>query len=289
MKVIGIGDNVCDQYAHLGMMFPGGQALNFSVYAKMLGADASYMGVFGSDAVAEHVIRTLEELGIEHGRCRRYPGENGCARVTLENGERVFLGSNRGGVAREHPLELTDEDLEYIRSFSLVHTSNNSYFERQLPRVSATGIPISYDFSVRWVDESLVKQVAPYASWVFLSCGARPEEEVREICRDLNRAGCRRIVATRGSLGSACYDGEELIVQPPKLVEAVDTLGAGDSFATAFLLSLLEDEEEEPERTAGGRSAYRARIRRAMEKGAEFAAKTCLVQGAFGHGTALPA
>ena len=46
MRVIGIGDNVCDKYEHLKTMFPGGQALNFSVYAKMLGADASYMGVF---------------------------------------------------------------------------------------------------------------------------------------------------------------------------------------------------------------------------------------------------
>ena len=63
MKVIGIGDNVCDKYEHLSMMFPGGQALNFSVYAKMLGAESSYMGVFGDDPVAEHVIRTLDQLG----------------------------------------------------------------------------------------------------------------------------------------------------------------------------------------------------------------------------------
>ena len=189
MKVIGIGDNVCDKYEHLSMMFPGGQALNFSVYAKMLGAESSYMGVFGDDPVAEHVIRTLDQLGVEHGRCRQYHGENGCARVTLEKGDRVFLGSNRGGVAREHPLELTEEDLEYIKGFSLVHTSNNSYFERQLPRVWAAGVPISFDFSGRWTNKELVRQVAPCASWVFLSCGSLPEEEVREICREMKGAG----------------------------------------------------------------------------------------------------
>ena len=43
VRVIGIGDNVCDKYEHLKTMFPGGQALNFSVYAKLLGADASYI------------------------------------------------------------------------------------------------------------------------------------------------------------------------------------------------------------------------------------------------------
>ena len=48
-------------------------------------------------------------------------------------------------------------------------------------------------------------------------------------------------------------------------------LGAGDSFATAFLLAMLEKKD----------------IRAAMEAGAEFAAKTCLVNGAFGHGIAF--
>ena len=81
MRVIGIGDNVCDKYEHLRLMFPGGQAANFAVYAGMLGAESAYMGVFGRDEVAEHVIATLDELQVEHSRCRQYEGENGYARV----------------------------------------------------------------------------------------------------------------------------------------------------------------------------------------------------------------
>ena len=46
IKVIGIGDNVCDQYYPAKIMYPGGQAMNFSVYAKMLGAQSAYLGVF---------------------------------------------------------------------------------------------------------------------------------------------------------------------------------------------------------------------------------------------------
>ena len=45
IKVIGIGDNVCDQYYPAKIMYPGGQAMNFSVYAKMLGAQSAYLGV----------------------------------------------------------------------------------------------------------------------------------------------------------------------------------------------------------------------------------------------------
>ncbi|MEQ2383520.1 hypothetical protein WMO21_14390 [Lachnospiraceae bacterium CLA-AA-H58] len=56
IKVIGIGDNVCDQYYPAKIMYPGGQAMNFSVYAKMLGAQSAYLGVFGKDRVAEHFL-----------------------------------------------------------------------------------------------------------------------------------------------------------------------------------------------------------------------------------------
>ena len=40
------------------------------------------------------------------------------------------------------------------------------------------------------------------------------------------------------------YDGNRIYEQKPQLVEAVDTLGAGDSFAAAFLLSYVENLEK---------------------------------------------
>ena len=284
MKVIGIGDNVCDKYEHLKMMFPGGQAMNFAVYAKMLGAEASYMGVFGRDEVADHVIATLDELQVEHTHCRQYDGENGCARVTLVDGDRVFLGSNRGGITKEKPLDLTKEDLEYIKDFSHVHTSNNSHFDSQLAKVKSTGVPLSYDFSGRWNEPDRVERVAPYADYAFLSCGSITEEEAMEICKDMYAAGIPKIIATRGSYGALFYDGVGFYSQPPKLVKALDTLGAGDSFATAFLLSFTESMEREPEKMENDRAFYETELKKALEAGAEFASRTCMVQGAFGHG-----
>ena len=287
MKVIGIGDNVCDKYEHLGIMFPGGQAMNFAVYAKMLGADSSYMGVFGRDEVADHVIATLDELEVEHTRCRQYDGENGCARVTLVDGDRVFLGSNRGGITKEKPLDLTEEDLEYIKGFSHVHTSNNSHFDSQLAKVKSTGVPLSYDFSGRWNEPDRVERVAPYADYAFLSCGSVTEEEAMDICKMIYDAGIKNVIATRGSYGALFYDGVRFFSQPPKLVKAIDTLGAGDSFATAFLLSFTESMEREPEKMANDRAFYEVELKKALAAGAEFASKTCMVQGAFGHGKAF--
>ena len=172
MRVIGIGDNVCDKYVHQSTMYPGGQALNFAVYARMLGVESAYLGVFGSDEVAAHVRQTLDRRGVDRSRCRQYEGENGCARVSLVNGDRVFLGSNRGGVLREHPLELDGEDLAYIGGFDLCHTTNNSYMDEQLPRLREAGVPVSYDFSGQWTDEARVERVAPHVDYAFLSCGS---------------------------------------------------------------------------------------------------------------------
>ena len=58
-KIIAIGDNVCDKYLSRGKMYPGGQCVNTCVYAKMNGAEASYLGTYGDDKVAECVQETL--------------------------------------------------------------------------------------------------------------------------------------------------------------------------------------------------------------------------------------
>ena len=40
VKVLGFGDNVVDLYDHLHLMYPGGNAVNFAVFAKRLGVAA---------------------------------------------------------------------------------------------------------------------------------------------------------------------------------------------------------------------------------------------------------
>ena len=55
VHVIGLGDNVVDYYLHTNIVYPGGNALNFAVYADMLGYKSAYMGSFGDDENALHV------------------------------------------------------------------------------------------------------------------------------------------------------------------------------------------------------------------------------------------
>jgi sugar/nucleoside kinase (ribokinase family) len=229
----------------------------------------------------------LDELHVAHERCRRYDGENGYALVRLVDGDRVFARSNKGGIVKDHPITIDEEDIAYIRTFDLVHTSNNSYFDARLPEISHLGVPISYDFSDKWGDRAA--SVSPYITYGFISCGTLPEKDALEACRKIHEKGCRVVIATMGSKGVLLYDGDLSLYQPPHFVKAVDTLGAGDSFATGFLLHTVEAVKKMPGRMAedGG---FREKIyKTALEKGVSFAAKSCLVKGAFGYGVEVPA
>ena len=288
VKVLGLGDNVCDVYLHTGIMYPGGQALNFAVYAAQMGVQADYMGVFGQDEVAAHVQQTLDEKGVGHSHCRSWPGENGFARVTLVNGDRVFKGSNRGGVLQEHPIALEPSDMEYLASFQLIHTTNNGFTDSLLPILHTLPSMVSYDFSYRWNEEDRLARVCPYVDFAFLSCSDLDEEATRNLCLRLNQMGCGVVTATRGSKGATVYDGAHFYRQLPHLVEPVDTMGAGDSFATAMLIHLLNAMEPE-RRTKWDSELFRAgTIPAALEQAAHYSAQTCLTHGAFGCGTPVP-
>lgn len=276
IRVLGFGDNVVDKYEHKRIMFPGGNCVNFAVFAKQCGAESAYMGIFGTDAEAECVIKALSGLGIEIYKCRQREGENGCARVTIKNGDRVFLGSNKGGIRRSAPYRLDRFDIEYIKSFDLVHSGNYSYTEDELPKIRRAGVPVSFDFSHDMPLEYF-EEVAPYADYSFVSCSRMGDEEIRNLLAKIIGFGSRIAVATMGPRGCAAFDGTHYIYQEAVEADAKDTMGAGDSLITAFLISYVGKLRRGG--PGGGES-----IRQSLREASEFAIKTCMVEGSFGCG-----
>lgn len=276
VKVIGLGDNVVDKYEHIRTMYPGGNALNFAAYAKKLGINSAFLGAFGSDDEADHVQNTIHELGLDISKCRHFNGENGCARVTLEDGDRVFLGSNEGGVLRENGLNLTEDDLEYIKTFDLVHAGLYGYTEPELDKIKELNIPISFDFSDDFTMEE-VGIIAPKVDFSFFSCSHLKTDEMLNLIMKAHKFGSKIVVVTMGEKGALLYDGTKFYSQEPELVEAVDTMGAGDSFLTAFLVNYITKVKE-------NKLDKETIIKESLNEGAIFSAKTCLVEGSFGYG-----
>jgi fructoselysine 6-kinase len=70
MRLLGAGDNVVDRYHDLGLMFPGGNALNVAVAAARAGAEAAYIGAIGTDRAGGVVLAGLRAEGIDTSRVR---------------------------------------------------------------------------------------------------------------------------------------------------------------------------------------------------------------------------
>lgn len=269
MRLIGIGDNTIDDYEHLRTLFPGGNALNVAVYAAKLGCESAYQGVFGSDAAAEHMQKALAEMDVDISRCCHADGPSGRASLTVEDGERVFTGSNGGGVRTNVSMAFIFDDPDYLRPFSIVHTSTYSYMDDHLARLQPLVPLISYDFSDDF-DAEHAFSLCPYIDFAFFSCADMAEDEAMDLLESAVRNGCKLAAATRGSREAILFDGQSWFRRAPVPVTPIDTLGAGDAFITGFLVSYVGDQT--------------GSIEAALEKAAEYAAKTCLVQGAFGHG-----
>ncbi|HWQ78542.1 MAG TPA: PfkB family carbohydrate kinase [Anaerovoracaceae bacterium] len=266
VKVIGIGDNVVDKYLHLGLMFPGGNAVNVPVFMAKAGAEAAYLGHFGTDRAGVHIKSVLAQLGISLSHSLVKDGPNAYASVTVVNGERVFLHEECSATI-SHGISLSREDLDYISGFDVIHTSIYSDIEDQLPALRETGVPISYDFS-EIECRDYFESIYPYVTYAFFSAADMSRKAIEDFIRHVSRQGPRYVMATRGAAGALLFFNGELYEQPVVETQVVDTMGAGDSFIAAFLKAVLEGKE----------------VTEALRAGALSAAQTCTYQGTFGYG-----
>ena len=276
VSVVGFGDNVVDIYTHSNKQYPGGNCVNFAVYAKMFGAKRSaYMGYFVTDVNADHVIEALHNEKIETVKCKKISGENGYSRCKLENGDRVFLDYNEGGVRSRHIYELDEFDIEYLKQFDLVHCGNYCYMESQLPKIKEANIPLSFDFSDDSTEEYYM-QIAPLVTYAFCSYDGT-DEEVKKHLKKVSDLGPEIVCASRGAKGCMLYCNGKYYEQKAVPIEkVVDTMGAGDSLITTFMVGYTDARKK-------GISQDEA-IVSSIAEAAKFAAEICQIDGAFGYG-----
>lgn len=268
VSVIGVGDNTVDRYLHLGRMFPGGNAVNVSVLAHRLGSPAAYLGWLARDPHGMLVYDALKEEGVDVSRCRVVDGQNAFCEVSLKDSDRVF-GNFSGGVCGQ--LKLDDEDLEFISSFDLVHTSVYSFITPYLKQLRTASKVLSYDFSSEW-DKNILADTLPFINIALLSNKVLEIEENEELIDLAFTYGPDIVLVTSGEQGALLFDGRQYFQQEIfPLDEIVDTLGAGDAFAASFMVNYLDGMP----------------IPEALKIAARYAAETCKYFGAFGHGAPL--
>lgn len=270
MKLIAIGDNVTDCYMDEGVYFPGGNAVNVAVNCKKNGAEkVNYIGVFGNDERADYIKKCLTEEGVTYDRSRKVYAHTAQPRVYLKNGDRVFAAGLRDSCQHLFAIRIVPEDVEIIKQYDICHTSCFSNLEYELPQLSKI-CDVSFDFSEKR-DMEYLERTCPYLTYAFFSGSDLSEEECETFMVKVHELGTKVVGITRGSKGAIFYDGQRFYRQGIKKVDAIDTMGAGDSFIAGFLTAYGDKKTMEE----------------ALDYAAERSALTCTMRGGFGHPHAM--
>lgn len=173
----------------------------------------------------------------------------------------MFVGANLG-VSIIAPSK---KDLVRLQDVDAVHTGRSSDIDTWLPRF-AEMTKVSYDLATMH-DPRHIALVAPHCFLIAFSAGGTPRTEALSLAQFALTAGARWSLVTRGIEGALLVGETGIFEMPAQPVDAVDTLGAGDTCIANVLVGLLNDLQPEA----------------VLKKAVEAAAQTCLMRGAFGH------
>lgn len=231
----------------------GGAPLNFAGHARQLGAAAGIVSALGDDELGRRARTRLEELGVDHRRVLSSSLATGEARVEMNAGIPSFtLLENRAwdaiDLSEETCLEIAREGWDVLYYGTLAQRSRVN--RESLRRLWSTGaFPRRfYDVNLRqeYYSPEIIKTSLEAATMAKLN-----DEEVDLISRMIYgevlggdgfaerlRAdyNLELLCLTYGARGAVIYHGEKekRVINPPP-VEAVDTVGAGDSFSAALV------------------------------------------------------
>jgi len=261
VRIVAVGDNVVDCYPAQDRMFPGGNCLNVSVFARRFEAAAGYIGAIGRDAAGEAIQGALAAEGVVVDRLRVLDGPTAYCIIGHRDGDRVFLKFDLG-VSMFEPEEA---DFAAIRAFDAAHVGQSSGLDGHLERI-ASEIRLSFDFSTRR-DVGYRRSLAPLTFLASFSAGDLERDDAVALVRQTLSDGAEWCLATRGENGAVLGRKREIFEVAASPVQVVDTLGAGDTFISRTLVGLLQ--EDNP--------------RLILEAAALAAAETCTRVGAIGH------
>jgi len=210
-----------------------------------LGSAVGFQSRIGDDALGQIALDRLQQGGVDVSQVRRVPGE-------ITTGLTVILphGSWRNILTYAGTIAETcwqDLDLDYLADSRHFHFSSY-YLQRGLrsrvgelfQRLKSKGLTISLDTNDdpddQW--EGGLQEVLRYVD-VFLpnereACKVAGTDDLEAAIRKLSQL-VPLVVVKLGRKGALAQRGTERVTSPSQEVDAVDTVGAGDSFDAGFL------------------------------------------------------
>ena len=227
----------------------GGKGANQAVAAARLGGHVDFVGKLGNDAFGERYLEHLRTEGVGVSRVTREAKRpTGCAMILVEE-----KGQNQIVVAPGSNHALTPGDVE--AASALVEQSDIVLVQLEIPletvtavvrRANAAGTPVLLNPSpvnpaFRLKDlriDYLVLNEVEAEQLTGRAC--RGPSGLEDWMTALLAQGARRIILTRGREDTVVAKGVSVDCVATFPVEAVDTVGAGDTFAGALAVASAE-------------------------------------------------
>lgn len=230
----------------------GGSAANTITAAAQLGSSAYYSCKVANDTTGIYFLEDLNASGVQTNlqADKLAAGHTGkCIVMVTPDAERsmnTFLGITREiSVIELDEAAIKDSEYVYIEGYLVPETNARAAAVKAREIARANDIKCSLTLSdanmVNYFKDGLQEIIGDGLDMVFSN-----EDEARlmfgvssiEECIEGMKSITRQFAMTRGPKGAMIFDGEKLYDIPAKKVEAVDTNGAGDIYAGAFLHGL---------------------------------------------------
>jgi sugar/nucleoside kinase (ribokinase family) len=233
-------------------MISGGSAANTLVAIGQLGGKCFYSCKVADDESGEFYMKDLVSCGIETNLQHHEPGEGitgKCLVFVTPDADRTmntYLGVSATFSKDELvPHAIEDSQYLYIEGYLLGDTNGKeaAIVARDIAQKAEvkTALSLSDPNMVKFFKEGLIEVIGSGLDFIFAN-----ESEALQMADTDNLQGAiahfktlaKGFAITIGPKGSVIFDGEQLLEIPAQKVEAIDTVGAGDMYAGAFLYGI---------------------------------------------------
>lgn len=231
----------------------GGSAANTVIAASYFGANAFYSCKVAADENGDFYLNDLENAGVDYHRALlREAGDTGkCLVMVTPDAERTmvtYLGISETLSTQElHPEAIAAADYLYLEGYLVTsETGRAAAIEAaRIAREAGTRVAISLSDPgmVQFFRDGLLDMIGERVDLLFCNrdeaigfTGATTTEEAAERLKQHADA----FAITLGAEGALVFDGVNAQRVPSAPVTAVDSNGAGDMFAGAFLYAITQ-------------------------------------------------
>lgn len=229
----------------------GGSAANSVIALSQLGGKAFYSCKVADDELGHFYMDDLIRGGVDtNNHTRKDQGHTGrCVVLVTPDSDRsmcTFLGVS-GALSANELVEDALRDSEWFYTEGYLVTSDAareaSIAAKRIADAAGvkTAISLSDPNMVKFFKAGLLDMIGSGVDLLFANefeaMGMAGSDDLDAAVAYLKTVS-RTFAITRGPEGALIWDGERLIEIAPVKVKAVDTVGAGDMFAGAFLYGL---------------------------------------------------